>query len=151
MGDQIFPAVVGNSKKGAKQMAAEVALKILSGESAPRVLPEQVQRASLEHQSALGWVPPLLYFIFRWILPQKAHFLRSTSAPARRKAPRRPARVRLRSVERPSRRTQGGESQGRRRAHQIPERQPYQRAAGVRPLQRLRRRVQTHRPVGTPP
>uniref|UniRef100_A0A8V5GX85 Uncharacterized protein n=1 Tax=Melopsittacus undulatus TaxID=13146 RepID=A0A8V5GX85_MELUD len=33
MGDQIFPAVVGNSKKGAKQMAAEVAVKILSGES----------------------------------------------------------------------------------------------------------------------
>ncbi|NXQ82802.1 DSRAD deaminase, partial [Nyctibius grandis] len=41
MGDQIFPAVVGNSKKGAKQMAAEVALKILSGESVPQVLPEQ--------------------------------------------------------------------------------------------------------------
>ncbi|NXC77944.1 DSRAD deaminase, partial [Anhinga anhinga] len=41
MGDQIFPAVVGNSKKGAKQMAAEVAVKILSGESAPHVLPEQ--------------------------------------------------------------------------------------------------------------
>lgn len=47
MGDQIFPAVVGNSKKGAKQMAAEVAVKILSGESAPRVPPEQVQGASL--------------------------------------------------------------------------------------------------------
>ncbi|XP_074709164.1 double-stranded RNA-specific adenosine deaminase [Strix uralensis] len=41
MGDQIFPAVVGNSKKGAKQMAAEVAVKILSGESVPHVLPEQ--------------------------------------------------------------------------------------------------------------
>ncbi|XP_054252952.1 double-stranded RNA-specific adenosine deaminase [Indicator indicator] len=41
MGDQIFPAVVGNSKKGAKQMAAEVAVKILSGESLPQVLPEQ--------------------------------------------------------------------------------------------------------------
>ncbi|NXK50910.1 DSRAD deaminase, partial [Chauna torquata] len=41
MGDQIFPAVVGNSKKGAKQMAAEVAVKILSGESVPRVSPEQ--------------------------------------------------------------------------------------------------------------
>ncbi|NXB67376.1 DSRAD deaminase, partial [Struthidea cinerea] len=41
MGDQSFPAVVGNSKKGAKQMAAEVALKILSGESVPHVLPEQ--------------------------------------------------------------------------------------------------------------
>ncbi|NWX15075.1 DSRAD deaminase, partial [Aegotheles bennettii] len=41
MGDQIFPAVVGNSKKGAKQMAAEVAVKILSGESVPEVLPEQ--------------------------------------------------------------------------------------------------------------
>ncbi|XP_021238755.1 double-stranded RNA-specific adenosine deaminase isoform X2 [Numida meleagris] len=41
MGDQIFPAVVGNSKKGAKQMAAEVAVKILSGESAPRAPPEQ--------------------------------------------------------------------------------------------------------------
>uniref|UniRef100_A0A8C8B0S0 Adenosine deaminase RNA specific n=1 Tax=Otus sunia TaxID=257818 RepID=A0A8C8B0S0_9STRI len=37
MGDQIFPAVVGNSKKGAKQMAAEVAVKILSGESVPHV------------------------------------------------------------------------------------------------------------------
>ncbi|KFP02792.1 Double-stranded RNA-specific adenosine deaminase, partial [Calypte anna] len=46
MGDQIFPAVVGNSKKGAKQMAAEVAVKILSGESVPHVLPEQVQKAS---------------------------------------------------------------------------------------------------------
>ncbi|KFU91239.1 Double-stranded RNA-specific adenosine deaminase, partial [Chaetura pelagica] len=46
MGDQIFPAVVGNNKKGAKQMAAEVAVKILSGESVPHVLPEQVQRAS---------------------------------------------------------------------------------------------------------
>ncbi|XP_005434715.4 double-stranded RNA-specific adenosine deaminase [Falco cherrug] len=41
MGDQIFPAVVGNSKKGAKQMAAEVAVKILSGESVPHALPEQ--------------------------------------------------------------------------------------------------------------
>ncbi|NWX56978.1 DSRAD deaminase, partial [Promerops cafer] len=41
MGDQIFPAVVGNSKKGAKQMAAEVAVKILSGDSVPHVLPEQ--------------------------------------------------------------------------------------------------------------
>ncbi|XP_066194060.1 double-stranded RNA-specific adenosine deaminase isoform X2 [Sylvia atricapilla] len=41
MGDQIFPAVVGNSKKGAKQMAAEVAVKILSGESVHHVLPEQ--------------------------------------------------------------------------------------------------------------
>ncbi|NWW79874.1 DSRAD deaminase, partial [Climacteris rufus] len=41
MGDQIFPAVVGNSKKGAKQMAAEVAVKMLSGECVPRVLPEQ--------------------------------------------------------------------------------------------------------------
>ncbi|NXU53500.1 DSRAD deaminase, partial [Turnix velox] len=41
MGDQIFPAVVGNSKKGAKQMAAEVAVKILSGDSVPQVLPEQ--------------------------------------------------------------------------------------------------------------
>ncbi|NWI07280.1 DSRAD deaminase, partial [Tichodroma muraria] len=41
LGDQIFPAVVGNSKKGAKQMAAEVAVKILSGESVPHVLPEQ--------------------------------------------------------------------------------------------------------------
>ncbi|NWV14309.1 DSRAD deaminase, partial [Ptilonorhynchus violaceus] len=41
MGDQIFPAVVGNSKKGAKQLAAEVAVKILSGESVPHVLPEQ--------------------------------------------------------------------------------------------------------------
>ncbi|KAM6039590.1 double-stranded RNA-specific adenosine deaminase isoform 2-T2 [Chlamydotis macqueenii] len=41
MGDQIFPAVVGNSKKGAKQMAADVAVKILSGESVPHALPEQ--------------------------------------------------------------------------------------------------------------
>ncbi|NWW32476.1 DSRAD deaminase, partial [Panurus biarmicus] len=41
MGDQIFPAVVGNSKKGTKQMAAEVAVKILSGESVLHVLPEQ--------------------------------------------------------------------------------------------------------------
>ncbi|NXR89071.1 DSRAD deaminase, partial [Hypocryptadius cinnamomeus] len=42
MGDQIFPAVVGNSKKGAKQMAAEVAVKILSGESVLHVLMEQL-------------------------------------------------------------------------------------------------------------
>ncbi|XP_039944032.1 double-stranded RNA-specific adenosine deaminase isoform X1 [Hirundo rustica] len=41
MGDQTFPAVVGNSKKGAKQMAAEVAVKILSGESVPHLSSEQ--------------------------------------------------------------------------------------------------------------
>ncbi|XP_064899048.1 double-stranded RNA-specific adenosine deaminase [Columba livia] len=62
MGDQIFPAVVGNSKKGAKQMAAEVALKILSGESAPRVLPEQPVAKPHGDQPACGsgpWsVPP---------------------------------------------------------------------------------------------
>ncbi|NWJ02503.1 DSRAD deaminase, partial [Crypturellus undulatus] len=46
MGDQVFPAVVGNSKKGAKQMAAEVAVKILSGESGPHVLPEQPAKES---------------------------------------------------------------------------------------------------------
>ncbi|NXG55944.1 DSRAD deaminase, partial [Hemiprocne comata] len=51
MGDQIFPAVVGNSKKGAKQMAAEVALKILSGESVPHVLPEQPVVKPLGDQS----------------------------------------------------------------------------------------------------
>ncbi|XP_039558240.1 double-stranded RNA-specific adenosine deaminase isoform X2 [Passer montanus] len=51
MGDQIFPAVVGNSKKGAKQMAAEVAVKILSGESVPHVLPEQPVVKPLSDQS----------------------------------------------------------------------------------------------------
>ncbi|NXD28491.1 DSRAD deaminase, partial [Spelaeornis formosus] len=51
MGDQIFPAVVGNSKKGAKQMAAEVAVKILSGESVPHVLPEQPIVKPLSDQS----------------------------------------------------------------------------------------------------
>ncbi|XP_062367158.1 double-stranded RNA-specific adenosine deaminase isoform X2 [Cinclus cinclus] len=51
MGDQIFPAVVGNSKKGAKQMAAEVAVKILSGESVPHVLPEQPVVKSHSDQS----------------------------------------------------------------------------------------------------
>ncbi|XP_061333950.1 double-stranded RNA-specific adenosine deaminase [Pezoporus flaviventris] len=60
MGDQIFPAVVGNSKKGAKQMAAEVAVKILSGESVPHVLPEQPavkpQGDQPMHSSA-PWIP----------------------------------------------------------------------------------------------
>ncbi|XP_062454053.1 double-stranded RNA-specific adenosine deaminase [Rhea pennata] len=50
MGDQIFPAVVGNSKKGAKQMAAEVAVKILSGESGPHVLHEQPIKESQDDQ-----------------------------------------------------------------------------------------------------
>ncbi|XP_019467368.1 double-stranded RNA-specific adenosine deaminase isoform X1 [Meleagris gallopavo] len=59
MGDQIFPAVVGNSKKGAKQMAAEVAVKILSGESVPRVPPEQpVVKPQAEHSCALQIVVP---------------------------------------------------------------------------------------------
>uniref|UniRef100_A0A8C3JKA8 Adenosine deaminase RNA specific n=2 Tax=Scolopacidae TaxID=8917 RepID=A0A8C3JKA8_9CHAR len=60
MGDQIFPAVVGNSKKGAKQMAAEVAVKILSGESVPRVLPEQPALKPHGDQSMHScgpWVP----------------------------------------------------------------------------------------------
>ncbi|XP_014816776.1 PREDICTED: double-stranded RNA-specific adenosine deaminase [Calidris pugnax] len=60
MGDQIFPAVVGNSKKGAKQMAAEVAVKILSGESVPRVLPEQPALKPHGDQSTHScgpWVP----------------------------------------------------------------------------------------------
>ncbi|NWH80538.1 DSRAD deaminase, partial [Piaya cayana] len=60
MGDQIFPAVVGNSKKGAKQMAAEVAVKILSGESAPRVSPEQPvtkPHGTQSPQSSALWVP----------------------------------------------------------------------------------------------
>ncbi|XP_019353273.1 double-stranded RNA-specific adenosine deaminase isoform X2 [Alligator mississippiensis] len=48
MGDQVFPAVVGNSKKGTKQMAAEVAVKILSGESVPHLIPE---KPSVEPQS----------------------------------------------------------------------------------------------------
>ncbi|NXD18488.1 DSRAD deaminase, partial [Nothocercus nigrocapillus] len=51
MGDQIFPAVVGNSKKGAKQMAAEVAVKILSGESGPHVLSEQSAKEPHGEQS----------------------------------------------------------------------------------------------------
>ncbi|NXW88160.1 DSRAD deaminase, partial [Alopecoenas beccarii] len=54
MGDQIFPAVVGNSKKGAKQMAAEVALKILSGECVPCVLPEQPIAKPHGDQSTCG-------------------------------------------------------------------------------------------------
>ncbi|XP_077177926.1 double-stranded RNA-specific adenosine deaminase isoform X2 [Paroedura picta] len=33
VGDNVFPAVVSNSKKGAKQMAAEVAMKSLSGDT----------------------------------------------------------------------------------------------------------------------
>ncbi|XP_053906810.1 double-stranded RNA-specific adenosine deaminase isoform X3 [Cuculus canorus] len=60
MGDQIFPAVVGNSKKGAKQMAAEVAVKILSGESVPHVLPEQPVTKPHSDQStpsSASWVP----------------------------------------------------------------------------------------------
>ncbi|NWI65768.1 DSRAD deaminase, partial [Todus mexicanus] len=57
MGDQIFPAVVGNSKKGAKQMAAEVAVKILSGESVPSVLPEQPVVKPHGDQSAHGCGP----------------------------------------------------------------------------------------------
>uniref|UniRef100_A0A8C2TQG2 Adenosine deaminase RNA specific n=1 Tax=Coturnix japonica TaxID=93934 RepID=A0A8C2TQG2_COTJA len=59
MGDQIFPAVVGNSKKGAKQMAAEVAMKILSRESMPRVPPEQpIVKPQGEHSCALQVVVP---------------------------------------------------------------------------------------------
>ncbi|XP_072214896.1 double-stranded RNA-specific adenosine deaminase isoform X2 [Excalfactoria chinensis] len=59
MGDQIFPAVVGNSKKGAKQMAAEVAMKILSGESVPRVPPEQpIVKPQGEPSCALQVVVP---------------------------------------------------------------------------------------------
>lgn len=75
MGDQIFPAVVGNSKKGAKQMAAEVAVKILSGESVPRVLPDQVQRASLEEPSGLGRVPPSFISSSPGFLPAQGHVL----------------------------------------------------------------------------
>ncbi|KAM9368252.1 double-stranded RNA-specific adenosine deaminase [Phaethornis superciliosus] len=60
MGDQIFPAVVGNSKKGAKQMAAEVAVKILSGESVPHVLSEQPVVKPLGDQAMQScgpWLP----------------------------------------------------------------------------------------------
>lgn len=41
VGEQTFPAVVANSKKGAKQMAAEVAVKILRGEAGGQFFPEQ--------------------------------------------------------------------------------------------------------------
>ncbi|KAL8184541.1 UNVERIFIED_CONTAM: hypothetical protein K2H54_019843 [Gekko kuhli] len=41
VGDNVFPAVVSNSKKGAKQMAAEVAMKGLSGDTAGS--PEQAE------------------------------------------------------------------------------------------------------------
>ncbi|NXO81540.1 DSRAD deaminase, partial [Sitta europaea] len=58
MGDQIFPAVVGNSKKGAKQMAAEVAVKILSGESVPHVLSEQPVAKPHNDQSMHNIVTP---------------------------------------------------------------------------------------------
>ncbi|NWU73372.1 DSRAD deaminase, partial [Pterocles burchelli] len=60
MGDQIFPAVVGNSKKGAKQMAAEVAVKILSGESVPHISPEQPDvKPPVDHSvpSCAPWIP----------------------------------------------------------------------------------------------
>lgn len=33
VGDCVYPAVVSNSKKGAKQMAAEVALKSIAGDA----------------------------------------------------------------------------------------------------------------------
>ncbi|XP_074837119.1 double-stranded RNA-specific adenosine deaminase [Carettochelys insculpta] len=39
--EETFPAVVANSKKGAKQMAAEVAVKILRGEAGGQFFPEQ--------------------------------------------------------------------------------------------------------------
>ncbi|XP_058716571.1 double-stranded RNA-specific adenosine deaminase isoform X2 [Poecile atricapillus] len=58
MGDQIFPAVVGNSKKGAKQMAAEVAVKILSGGSVPDILPEQPVVKPHSEQSMLSNANP---------------------------------------------------------------------------------------------
>uniref|UniRef100_A0A8C3P3A8 Adenosine deaminase RNA specific n=1 Tax=Cyanoderma ruficeps TaxID=181631 RepID=A0A8C3P3A8_9PASS len=58
MGDQIFPAVVGNSKKEAKQMAAEVAVKILSGESVPHVLPEQPVMKPHSNQSVHNIATP---------------------------------------------------------------------------------------------
>lgn len=42
-------------------MAAEVAVKILSGESAPRVPPEQVQRAALGDPTvSLCHIPPYI-------------------------------------------------------------------------------------------
>ncbi|XP_075763641.1 double-stranded RNA-specific adenosine deaminase [Pelodiscus sinensis] len=41
VGEKTFPAVVANSKKGAKQMAAEVAVKILRGEAGGQSFPEQ--------------------------------------------------------------------------------------------------------------
>lgn len=44
VGEQTFPAVIANSKKGAKQMAAEVAVKILRGEAGGQFFPEQVER-----------------------------------------------------------------------------------------------------------
>ncbi|NXD86915.1 DSRAD deaminase, partial [Halcyon senegalensis] len=60
MGDQIFPAVVGNSKKGAKQMAAEVAVKMLSGESVPSLLPEQPLLKPQGDKSAQGCGPGIV-------------------------------------------------------------------------------------------
>ncbi|NWI17793.1 DSRAD deaminase, partial [Crypturellus soui] len=59
MGDQVFPAVVGNSKKGAKQMAAEVAVKMLSGESGPHVLPEQPAKDSHGERSVENCGAPI--------------------------------------------------------------------------------------------
>ncbi|XP_039219232.1 double-stranded RNA-specific adenosine deaminase isoform X1 [Crotalus tigris] len=44
VGEQIFPAVVSSSKKGAKQMAAEAAMKGLTGETIPS--PEQTEAPS---------------------------------------------------------------------------------------------------------
>ncbi|NXU61412.1 DSRAD deaminase, partial [Horornis vulcanius] len=65
MGDQIFPAVVGNSKKGAKQMAAEVAVKILSGESVPHVLPDQPVVKSHSNQSVHSITTPDEYKVVK--------------------------------------------------------------------------------------
>ncbi|XP_010224151.1 PREDICTED: double-stranded RNA-specific adenosine deaminase [Tinamus guttatus] len=59
MGDQVFPAVVGTSKKGAKQMAAEVAVKILSGEPGPHVLPEQPAKEFHGEQSVENCGAPI--------------------------------------------------------------------------------------------
>uniref|UniRef100_A0A8D0L2F0 Adenosine deaminase RNA specific n=1 Tax=Sphenodon punctatus TaxID=8508 RepID=A0A8D0L2F0_SPHPU len=57
MGEQVFPTVVANSKKGAKQMAAEAAVRILSGKMGVPLLPEQVEGApslNLDEAKAAG-------------------------------------------------------------------------------------------------
>uniref|UniRef100_A0A8C8RH18 Adenosine deaminase RNA specific n=1 Tax=Pelusios castaneus TaxID=367368 RepID=A0A8C8RH18_9SAUR len=51
VGEQTFPPVVANSKKGAKQLAAEIAVKILRGEAGVQFFPEQPSLEAPSEQS----------------------------------------------------------------------------------------------------